>query len=199
MPDLDRDVSVTADEIEAGTVLATGVSSVVLSEREDGDLDVDGHTLLLDLDDVDPLQAYQLLGRFDGVSALLRSSSGSWHLWQLSVRPLDDQLLTALRTPAEALHVQQSAKRGRFILRTSPKWRVDDEGRPTERYKEAPEVSEVVHQRSDDPQSLPHLQLLDQLADDPIGVEPRDVDDLVGERLVRSDYLTLDDGTKRRV
>ena len=199
MANLDGDVPVTADEIESGTVLATGVSSVVLSEREGDDLDVEGHALLLDLDDVGPMQAYQVLGRFDGISALLRSSSGSWHLWNLSVRPLDDRLLTALRTPSEALHVQQSAKRGRFILRVSPKWRVDDEGRPRGRYKASPEVEEVVHQPSDDPQSFPHLQLLEELAEDSIGVGPRDIDDLIGERLVRSDYLTLDDGTKRRV
>lgn len=183
---------VDAEEIREGTLLTVGVSSVVLSSEDEAL----GHTLLLDCDESDPFAVYRLGKKLDGVTALLESSPGSYHLWNLSVRELDEQLVTALRSPADAMHVQQSAKRGRFILRLCPKWRVDDEGRPTETYKEAPTLVDCWVRPTDRPQSRPHLQLL---ADRGAEIETDAVaDQLVGSRVVRSEYFTMDDATKRR-
>lgn len=203
MSEQDPDAPLDADEIEAGSVVTVGVSSVVLSG--DDDPEALGHTLMLDLDDVSALTAMQTLGRvaddLGGVTALLESSPGSWHLWNLGVRDLDTQVLRALRSPCEALHVQQSHKRGRFILRAAPKFRVDSEGRPQAHYKAAPTVERVRVDPADLPQSRPHLDVLSELSTEPLA-DRLDLDPvaglLIGSQVVRSDYLTLDDDTKRR-
>lgn len=228
----------TADEVREGTILAVGVSSVVLDDvaphageavasivREETAAstggaepeivrriarargrnvrhDALGHTLLLDYDDGASYLDVQREARdLDGITALLESSPGGYHVWNLSVASLDERLIDALHTRTDPMHVQQSAKRGRFILRCSPKWRVDDRARPIERYKDAPEVLDCWVTPTERPQSRPHLQLLGALAerdDRDLDLDRRDLD-LVGDRLIRSDYLTLDDGTKRRV
>lgn len=199
----EQDAPLTSEDVERGAIVTVGLSSVVLAGDGD-DVEAIGHTMLLDLDDVDPVEAFDCYGRLaaeGGVTALLQSSPGSYHIWDLGVRDLDQQLLRALRTPSEALHTQQSAKRGRFILRAAPKWRVDAEGRPIEQYKDAPSVLQVRAEATDVPQSRPHLDVLSELHTAPIP-EVVDVDPvadlLVGSQVVRSDYLTLDDDTKRR-
>jgi hypothetical protein len=198
---------VTPEDIEAGTVLAVGVSSAVLREAgEDGegDLEAVGHVLLLDYDDGATYADVRAeAGRFDGVTAVLESSEGSFHVWNLSVRDLDTALLDALRTGTDALHVQQSAKRGRFILRCGPKFRLDpDDGSLGETYKGAPEVVDAWATPTAAPTSRPHLDLLRALAEEQ-GVDlDLDLDaldgDLVGSKVFRSEYLTMDDATKRR-
>jgi len=204
-----------ADAPEAGDVVAASITDpasaaggvpeavddLARQRRRALAFDVPGHVLLLDYDDGATYADVRAeAGRFDGVTAILESSTGSFHVWNLTVRDLDDQLLTALRTGSDAMHVQQSAKRGRFILRCGPKFRIDDEGRPTERYKPAPEVVDVWATPTEEPTSEPHLRLLEALIDEQgsdLEVD-RDAVDGVGERVIRSEYLTMDDSTKRR-
>jgi hypothetical protein len=204
----------TAEDVEEGTVVAVGISSVVVDvvpEGEglgkEGNLDLLGHVQLLDLDDTRAVDAFEDFSHRDGVVALFESSPGSFHLWSLSVRDLEEHTLDALLTHCEPLHVKQSYRRRRAIIRRSGKYRLGEDAAASERYKEAPRLLRVRYEAPDDgaPQSAAHLALLrviarEQEADVSIPtdeeIEASGVD-LVGRRLIRSDYLTFDDQTKR--
>lgn len=198
---------VVAASIRAPAEAAGGVPEIVdtlaTERRRNLAFESLGHVLLLDFDDgMDYIEVRQQAARFDGVTAVLESSPGSYHVWNLSVDGLDEQVLTALRAGSDPMHCQQSLRRGRLIVRCAPKWRVDDEGRPIEEYKAAPQVLDLWATETDVPQSAPHLQLLAARAEEQgveIDVDPDVLNGgLVGEQVIRSEYLTMDDATKRR-
>lgn len=193
-----------ADE---GIVFTKGVSSAVL----DGE-DAVGHVLLLDCDGVDALTAHKAAAAMSGVTALLESSSGSYHVWNLTVRPWEDAILEGLSwRVVDSEHVAQSYRRDRYVLRAFPKVHGDGEV-----YKSAPRLLEVYVdlERDEDgeplerfAQSRPHLLLLEGLAERPESeVDPADVPDVadvptVGPRdgLAVDSYMTLTDDAKDRL
>lgn len=193
-----------AELLEAGGVVYTaGVSSAVLDGEE-----CVGHTLLLDVDDVDRLSCTKAMAAMDGVSALFESSPGSFHIWQLSVREWEDAILDGLSWGiADAQHVQQSYRRGRYILRATAKVRDD-----TTHYKAAPQLLDVAwpsEWRGQRPQSLPHMRRLEAVASEQnVALGVPDVEELAaaGATFVGAEnglgvdrYMTLTDEGKRRV
>lgn len=192
-----------APEARRETLTTAGVTSHVF----DAEGDLLGHVLLLDLDGADLLDASKVADDLDGVSAVLRSSEGSWHVWGLGTRDLREATLTALSYgSADDSHVGASWRRGYAVLRAAPK--VREEG---EVYKDAPTVVRVsstgAHER---PQSRPHAAMLRSL----VARQGEEVDgpedalspshggaEWVGEEsdLRLDSYMTVTDAEKRRL
>lgn len=201
-----------------GEILETGgISSAVY---EDGVLV--GHILLGDYDDdvsfpLDDDRTAEMTrqeriedeieGR-EGIHALLRSSSGSYHVWDLGVAPLRARVIDALRLHGDPMHTAVSLRRGQFILRCTPKvysHALDDGDAAV--YKEAPELVSVSVEDSVRPQSRGHLEMLRAIAEeqdrlDRVPVEPGDPRfNWRGDRddILTSRYLTVTDELKREV
>jgi len=139
-----------------GVVWTLGVQSTVL----DADGSEVGHVLLLDADGEDVLDCYSLAETLDGVTAILESSPGSYHLWHLSVRDFEEQVLDALSLRvADPAHVASSYRRGYSVLRLVGKVREDGST-----YKDRPDLLDVVVSDSEVAQSRPHAEALLSLA-----------------------------------
>lgn len=211
------DYSAIEDEI----LETAGVSSPVwTAPPEDEDATIVGHVLLADYDDDvsiprddDEQDASRLdmirseARSLDGVSAIFESSTGSFHLWNLSVDDLSGRVLQSLALHGDPMHTAVSWRRSMFVLRCSPKTysRSIDEGEP-EVYKPAPRLVDVIEQETDEPQSRPHLELLRTLAreqDREDVVEAIDVEafEWVGtpDSVGISRYMTVTDDLKREV
>jgi len=148
--------AVDGTDPEDHVIRAGGLSSGVTTGEEDG---VHGHILMADYDDCEDVYAViEELESAPGISVLLRSSPGSYHGYNLSVRPLDTQVFHALRGASEPAHVRSSARRGYFVLRWTAKL-FDGDLSP---YKPAPEpVGIWLSDPEGHPQSEPHLELIE--------------------------------------
>lgn len=145
-------------DYETDDILFTcGVQSTVINKRES---EV-GHVLLVDADDAEALDVLALAEQTDGISAVLESSLGSFHLWNLSVREHDQQVLRQLDLRiADDSHAGSSRRRGYSVLRFGAKRH--DSG---ETYKERPTLRAVYC--GDDGghhQSRPHAEALRSIA-----------------------------------
>lgn len=198
-PGVDEELADRLDD--EGVVYTAGVSSAVL----DGDECV-GHVLLLDCDDVDALTAYRAAESMNGVTAVLESSEGSYHVWNLTVRPFEEAILDGLSWRiADSEHVAQSRRRGRYVLRATSK--VRDDGT---RYKAPPKLLDVFVNLTDEdgddvgPQSLPHLLRLEAMVEeqeaDVAVPSPAGISTVGGECGLAVDrYMTLTDEGKDRL
>lgn len=143
------------------------------------------------------------------VSVVLRSSPGSYHVWELGVDSLRRRILEALERHADPMHAAVSKRRDKFVLRATAK-RYTETG---EVYKDAPEVCSVhINSRAQTnlAMSEPHAEYLATLADKqgreaPMSelrwaLEDSDIA-TVGdpETLEVSQYLTVTDDLKREV
>ena len=117
----------------ADTVIyTTGIGSVVY----DNGGDPIGHVALIDCDDASPIAVSKLASSMDGYRCVFRSSPGSYHIWQLTPRPLTSVVMDALAVRlADPEHIAQSRRRESFVLRVGAKIREDSSV-----YKEAPEL-----------------------------------------------------------
>jgi len=192
VPEAPRDLPERTNE----TLLASGMLSTV-SDAEGEGL---GHILMLDYDDIQQVSpVISMLDHQPGVSVLLQSSKGSYHGYNLTVRPIEQQIYRAAQTESEAGHVRSSARRDYFVLRWTAKLREPDK---TE-YKPAPEVIWCSVSETDDPQSEAHLQALAQRAretDSPeVAAELESYSgETVGSNLSVEHYQTLTDEMKGR-
>jgi len=191
-------IETDAEDLTDGVLRSAGLSSGVV----DADEDHVGHVLMADYDgDTDPLTMRDETD-LPGLNVLLESSPGSYHYYNLSVRPLEEQLVKALRLHGDAEHVRQSARRSYFVLRWTGK--VHEDGT---RYKEPPTLYDVwTVDGADVPQSLPHLQAVRQRAEedgatDAVGTLERAAQEYetVGERCILSKYMTMTDDLKAEV
>ena len=143
-------------ELPPDEILETsGLLSTVL---EDGD--EIGHVLMVEYDDIDDvMRPIRQAERTPGISVLLRSSPGSYHVYNLSVRDRDTQLLDAVRKDGDVWQARWAVRRGHFVLRILAKRRSESR----EIYKDAPEPVRVFSSESEFPQSSPHLEILEDL------------------------------------
>lgn len=211
---------VDRSDIESEILETAGISSEVWIE-EDGEETIAGHTLLADYDDDisfprddedDPsmtrLDRVEREARdLDGITALLQSSEGSFHLWNLSVEDLSSRVLQGLAMHGDPMHVAVSWRRSKFILRCSPKVYSTsiDEGEPRID-KEAPALIDVFASESDSPQSRGHWAMLRTLAEQQGREELLSAVDPMGfgwigreSDIVISRYFTVTDELKREV
>lgn len=135
-----------------------GITSEV---REDGT--VIGHALLTDYDSG---SAYNRLreetAALPGVSFLFRSSPGSWHYWNTTVSDTDGAALRMLSLKCDPMHISVGYRRGRWTLRFGAKNRINASPGYDEQdaeYKTPPEPMDWWVNKSDEPQSRPHLNV----------------------------------------
>lgn len=134
----------------------SGVLSHVVESEE-----TIGHVLMIEWDDIDDvMRPIRTANRMPGISVLLRSSARSYHLFNLSVRTRDEQLLDALRKDGDVWQARWAARRGYFVLRILPKIR--HESRDV--YKDGPQPVAVFSRESEFRQSTPHYELLLDMA-----------------------------------
>lgn len=186
-------------EIPEDEILETsGLKSQVL----DSDDDVIGHCLMIEWDEVDDVMIpIRTAHRCPGISILLRSSPGNYHLYNLSVRPLETQLVDALRKNGDVYQSRWAARRGNFVLRILPKIRMESR----DCYKPAPEPVRVFSSESDHPQSEPHAKMLLDICGEQqlpeIGqqlIDAMEEHDLVGSGLQADHYRTVTDDIKSK-
>jgi hypothetical protein len=193
-----EDEPIGPDDVEEHVVRASGLSSGVPTDADA--TDVAGHVVMLDYDGCeDVLAPIGDLDRMSGVSVLLESSPGSFHGFNLTVRPFADAIVVGARSNSDLEHVRQSARRGYYVLRWTRKI-LDKTG---ETYKEAPRVRWASVSETDREQSGPHIEALERAARED-GMETiaerlaiaRDELPTVGERILVDHYKTADDDLK---
>lgn len=181
----------------SGAIHTVGVQSVV---REDG-VRV-GHVHFFDCDDGYSYRSFvRAMDHFGGFTAILESSPGSFHAWNLSVSEASDVALRKLSTVVDDhQHTAIGYRRacdsdwpaGGWTLRLGKKMRPEAEGGET--YKDKPMLLETWYNETHLPQSKPHLELLGKLYD--VKTEGRAGNVLIGETLYTMSYQTIDDETK---
>ena len=160
------------------------VTEAVESGVETIDGETVGHVCFLDLDETSLGAARDVASRLPGSVAILRSSSRSYHIWGLAIKPLDAWLDLAISLDAvDDEHVSLSDRRGCGVLRIDAK----RDAVSGELVKRAPTVIGIETTSSRLPHSEPHVRLLRGLTSDPIEI-PAGID-LVGERLSRRVYM----------
>ena len=184
------------EEIPSDEIVKT--SGLLSHVEEDGE--TLGHVLMIEWDDVeDVMGPIRTADRLPGVSVLLRSSPGSYHLFNLSVRDLETQLVDAMRKNGDVYQARWAARRGYFVLRILAKIRQES----GEVYKPAPEPVHVFSSESDFRQSRPHMDMLidralesdrEDIAAD-LG-SARDQHELVGSGLKVDHYQSVTDEAK---
>lgn len=141
-------------------VKTAGIASVVFDE----DRDVLGHVLMADYDDADPYDVKAAAGRVDGPAVVVRSSTSSYHVYGLQIRPSWGDLIDELRsTGASQGFVEEMLDRERAVLRTQAKLDTETGDVATE----APVPILVLAERGEGeaPVSKPHAVRLRQLAE----------------------------------
>ena len=184
------------DKLPDDEILET---SGLLSHVREGDETV-GHVLMIEWDDIDDvMRPIRTADRIPGVSVLLRSSPGSYHLYNLSVRSVETQLLDAVRKNGDVWQARWAVRRGYFVLRILPKVRSES----GEVYKPAPEPIRVFDSESECPQSRPHRDMLADLARDHGAEEVEealsealDSHEWIGDGLRADHYQTVTDDAK---
>lgn len=153
---MSKTASDAASDADDEIVTTAGVTSHVYSD--DGD-DLEGHVLLLDLDDAELLDAVKVADDLEGVAAVLQSSEGSYHVWGLSVATFREQTIRAMSYhDGDDKHVGSSWRRGYAVLRLVGKVRRDGET-----YKSRPTVVHVSPSGADGPHSAAHAAMLRSL------------------------------------
>lgn len=175
-----------------GILTTTGVNSEVL-DAEDQTI---GHVTLCDYDDTCGADYDMMLEEvinLPGVTAVLESSPQSYHVWNLTIRPIEGILKQKASLHDDSKHLCIGYRRGRWALRLSGKYEPNGD-----QYKSAPQLERVICNKSDLPQSKPHVNLLLALA------EKQDVDididksryDLQGQAAPTEQYMTVVDDLK---
>ena len=171
---------------DADRVRCNGIESAVLDE----DREEIGHVLMLDYDDVGRQTVMREAEDLDGLSVVVESSTGSYHVYGLSVRSWESAVETARESSASESYVDEMDRRGEFTLRVSGK---GDEPAPT--------VVGISGRGSEDSDltavSDPHLSVLQDMATDEFALTLRavraglsDSHEPVGSTAVRSTYET---------
>ena len=127
----------------------------------------------------------------DGVNILWRSSKTGFHLWNLSLRPIDEIAMLGLKMGADCKHVQSGVNKGHWVLRISPKWH------NAEIYKPEPKLLHTFCNPSNREHSMQHLQLFKALTGKtPCGTKSYT---WVGESADVEVYRTYTDKMKERL
>lgn len=90
-----------------------------------------------------------------GINALLESSINSYHVWNLSIKHINEVALDGLRLRSDSNHVGLGYREGRWVLRMAGK-EYDNEIV----YKSAPKLKSMWYNNSKLPQSKAHFKIL---------------------------------------
>ena len=114
-----------------------------------------GHIGLYDFDGMSQDKVIESCIHEPGINALLESSINSHHVWNFSVKNIDQIALDGLRLGSDCKHVAHGYRAGRWVLRITSK-----EYEMGEIYKSAPKFITMWYNDSDYPQSIAHFRVL---------------------------------------
>jgi hypothetical protein len=189
---MSKPTSGDTSDADDSIVTTAGVTSHVYADDADG---LEGHALLLDLDDAELIEAVKVADDLEGVAAVLRSSEGSYHVWSLRVSTFREQTIRALSYhAADDKHVGSSWRRGYAVLRVVGKVQGDGET-----YKERPCVCHVSPSGAAGPHSAAHAAMLrslireqsEQVQGDAFALSPSEAPESV-EYIGDANHLRLD-------
>jgi len=175
-----------------GILTTTGVNSQVL-DKSDSTI---GHITLCDYDDTCGADYDLMLEdviNLQGITAILKSSKQSYHVWNLTLRTRNDTLAKKASLHDDANHTCIGYRRGRWALRLSGKYEPNGDV-----YKSEPQVQRVICNSTDKTQSKPHVNLLLAIANR----QGMDIDidksryDLQGQAAPTEQYMTVVDDLK---
>jgi len=175
----------------AKQILTTrGVNSRVLIEGDRQHRKTVGHVLLADFDGVSKQQVLDACLELDGINILWESSSTGFHLWNLSIRTMDEIALLGLKIGSDSKHVQHGYIHGKWVLRIVPKFKTG-----SKQYKPAPKLLHTWCNNSLRPQSAPHMRVFQAMTGKTI-LQKNDFQ-FEGRSAEVEDYLTMTDAMKR--
>ena len=142
------------DSIAAQILTTRGVNSKVLIKGDLQRFRTCGHIGLFDFDGISKKQVLDSCMDLEGISILWESSNTGYHVWNLTVRTLDEVALLGLKLGDDCKHVQHGYKMGKWVLRIAPKAHFNGNG-----YKQAPKLIHTWCNGSNNPQSKAHFNL----------------------------------------
>lgn len=179
-------------------ITTTGINSSVIEGDE-----LAGHIMLLDYDESGAFnQVRQETANLDGISALFRSSPGSYHVWNLSVRDRDQVALRMLKLHPDTKHIAIGYRKRRWTLRVAGKYHRGPDGEQKEEYKSAPELMDTWANPTELDQSRPHFEILQTIADRQGVTMTEEIPDGTswrGDRQEVESYLSITDGMKEEI
>lgn len=106
-----------SEAVDEARLETTGVESEAVDEA----LEPIGHVLMLDYDDALPETVLEDARAIDGPAVVVASSVGSYHVYGLALRSLEEAIEEAQSTEASSEYLEEMDRRGMFTLRTGPK------------------------------------------------------------------------------
>lgn len=159
-------------------------------ERGDKEVFNLDHVLLLDFDGK-PFHAIKdRFENYPGITLCFESSEGSFHVWNLTVRPRLEVLESMVLLRDDPSHIRNGLQRAYWRLRIGPKVRESQDI-----YKERPGLKTIWINETDSPQSKAHWNLakaLWDLPDLPVGF------DWIEGSIGIDGYYTITDMLKER-
>jgi len=177
--------------------MATYLTARGITSRVFGfDGDVTYHAMLADYDNhADYARILEETKDLPGVTLILKSSPGNYHVHNTTARTRDETALELLSRKMDPMHVSVGYRRKRWTLRVGAKTVANassDITGVTGEYKKAPTPIRLMENPTDRPQSKAHVQLIGYMlerVDFPDTVQGSYF--LVGEALGISEYITM--------
>ena len=145
----------------AKQILTTrGVNSQVLVKGDLQKYKTIGHVGLFDFDGLSKRYVLDECMNLEGINILWESSKTGYHLWNLTIRPIEEIALLGMRLNSDCKHVAHGYRMGKWVLRIAPKFRDNER-----RYKPAPKLRHTWCNDSVRTQSKPHLKLYIAMTD----------------------------------
>lgn len=175
-------------KIVKNEILTTqGVKSYVL----DGDT-IQGHVFLGDLDGISQELIMYEFGEMPGINILWRSSDKGYHIWNLTIRSLDETALIGLKSHTDCKHVSHGYKFKRWVLRITPKW-TSERGA----YKDEPSFIQSWYNKTSRFQSKAHYWLFKAMTHTTI--KNTQNAKFKGSTLKIDEYMTITDEMKKQM
>ena len=151
------------DSVASQILTTRGVNSKVLIKGDLQRFRTCGHIGLFDFDGISKKQVLDSCMDLEGISILWESSKTGYHVWNLTVRTLDEVALLGLKLGEDCKHVQHGYKMGKWVLRIAPKFRDGEKNHlgPAHpwKYKPAPKLISTWCNESIRTQSKAHFNL----------------------------------------
>ena len=184
----------------ASQILTTrGVNSKVLVRGNLQRFMTEGHIFIGDFDGVSKRKVLNDCMDLEGISILWESSLTGYHVWNLTVRTIDEVALLGLKLGEDCKHVQHGYKMGKWVLRITPKFRDGEKNHlgPAHpwKYKPAPKLICTWCNESKRSQSKAHFNLFVALTGKT--VLQANKYDWIGVSAQIEDYMTITDEMKR--
>lgn len=191
-------VKIRPEQIVKQILTTKGINSKVLVPGDRQPLKTLGHVGLFDFDGISRKRVLDETMNLEGINILWESSSTGYHVWNLTVRPVDEIALLGLRLGADSKHVAHGYRQGKWVLRITPKMHYGiDDSVGYRQYKPAPKLLHTWANDSLRTQSEPHFKMFVALTGKTIA--QANLYEFVGLSAEQEVYMTMSDKLKRAV